>query len=69
MLTPQEQFNKHLSKCWQAVTLLDAMAKSRLNEMDGIDISVALEGIHGILLSAISEIEELDIEVKGGVHA
>lgn len=69
MLTPQEQFNKHLSKCWQAVALLDVMAKSHLSEMDGVEISVAVEGIHGILLSAISEIEKLDIKVKGGVNA
>lgn len=67
MLNPQDKFNKHLSQCWQAVTLLDAMAKSRLSEMDGVDISVAIEGIHSILLSAVSEIEELNIEVKGGV--
>ncbi|WGE65915.1 hypothetical protein NYR76_02850 [Actinobacillus equuli subsp. equuli] len=60
MRNQQEQFNKGISKCWQAVTLLDAMSKSRLQDMEGVDISVAIEGIHGILHSALCEMEDLD---------
>lgn len=55
----QKQFNKGIGKCWQVAALLDAMAKSRLSDMDGVDISVAIEGIHGILLSALWELEDL----------
>lgn len=62
----QEQFNKGIAKCWQAATLLDAMSKSRLQEMDGVDISVALEGIYSILYSALCEMEDLGFNPKGG---
>ena len=37
------------------------MSKSRLSEMDGTDISVALEGIHRILASALYEMEDLEV--------
>lgn len=60
----QEQFNKGISKCWQAATILDAMAKSRLQDMDGVDISIALEGVHSILHSALCEME--DLKFTGG---
>lgn len=56
----QEQLNQGIAKCWQAVALLNGMSKSRLSEMDGVDIGVALEGIHSILISALSEMEDLD---------
>lgn len=58
--TQQEQFNKSISKCWKAACLLDAMAKSRLQDMDGVDISIALEGVHSILQSALCEMEDLN---------
>ncbi|WP_419851987.1 hypothetical protein [Actinobacillus pleuropneumoniae] len=64
MRNQQEQFNKGILKCWQAATLLDAMSKSRLQDMDGVDISIAIEGIHGILHSALCEME--DLEFTGG---
>lgn len=64
MRNQQEQFNKGIAKCWQATCLLDAMMKSRLSDMDGVDISVALEGIHSILHSALCDMEDLDF--KGG---
>lgn len=60
MSNQQAQFNEGMAKCWQAATLLDAMSKSRLQDMDGVDISVAIEGIHGILHSALCEMEDLD---------
>ncbi|MCI7718061.1 MAG: hypothetical protein MSQ14_03650 [[Pasteurella] aerogenes] len=62
--TQQKQFNQGMAKCWQAACLLDAMAKSRLQDMDGVDISVAIEGVHSILFSALWEMENL--EFTGG---
>ncbi|MDY4594904.1 MAG: hypothetical protein SO424_07670 [[Pasteurella] aerogenes] len=58
--TQQKQFNQGMAKCWQAACLLDAMAKSRLHDMDGVDISIALEGVHSILHSALCEMEDLN---------
>lgn len=60
-LTQREKLTEATFKCWQAATLLEAMSKSRLSEMDGTDISVALEGIHGILASALYEMEDLEV--------
>ncbi|EFM96101.1 hypothetical protein [Actinobacillus pleuropneumoniae] len=64
MSNQQAQFNEGMAKCWQAATLLDAMSKSRLQDMDGVSISIAIEGIHGILIPALSEMENLNF--KGG---
>ncbi|MDD0823116.1 hypothetical protein PTQ27_01330 [Mannheimia sp. AT1] len=66
MTNQQKQFNQGISKCWQATCLLNAMMKSRLQDMDGVDISVALEGIHGILYSALCEMEDLTFNSQGG---
>lgn len=60
MTNQQEQFNNGIFKCWQATNILEAMMKSRLQDMDGVAISVALEGVHSILIGALSEMEGLD---------
>ncbi|WP_238348730.1 MULTISPECIES: hypothetical protein [Mannheimia] len=60
MTNQQEQFNNGIFKCWQAANILEAMMKSRLQDMDGVAISVALEGVHSILIGALSEMEGLD---------
>ncbi|OZN24894.1 hypothetical protein CFY87_06065 [Actinobacillus seminis] len=55
----QEKFNKAMKKGWQAATILDAMSKARLDQMDGTDISIAIEGVRNILYSALYELDDL----------
>ncbi|UQX80144.1 hypothetical protein M3703_02095 [Mannheimia haemolytica] len=69
MRNQQKQFNKGISKCWQAAIILQAMSKSRLQEMDGVDVSVALEGVYSILHSALCDMEDLDFNQEGGKNA
>lgn len=38
-----------MKKGWQAATILDAMSKARLDQMDGTDISIAIEGVRMVL--------------------
>ncbi|QLB41343.1 hypothetical protein HV560_07765 [Mannheimia pernigra] len=45
------------------------MSKSRLQEMDGVDISLALEGVYSILHSALCDMEDLDFNQEGGKNA
>lgn len=69
MRNQQKQFNKGISKCWQATAILQAMSKSRLQEMDGVEISIALEGVYSILQSALCDMENLDFNQQGGKNA
>lgn len=69
MRNQQKQLNKGIAKCWQAATILQAMSKSRLQEMDGVDVSVAIEGVYSILHSALCDMEDLDFNQEGGKNA
>lgn len=55
MNNQQKQLDEEMNKCWQAVSILNAMMRSPLEEMEGVDIAIALKGVHSLLHPALCE--------------